>query len=85
MAFIAGYGIKAYLIVQDMSQLYNSYGKDESITSNCHIRVAFAPNKPETAEYVLKLLGTQTIVKDSITNSGERMSAGDVASLASFC
>ena len=73
LAFIAGYGIKAYLIVQDMSQLYNSYGKDESITSNCHIRVAFAPNKPETAEYVSKLLGTQTIVKDSITNSGERM------------
>ena len=73
LAFIAGYGLKAYLIVQDMSQLYSSYGKDESITSNCHIRVAFAPNKPETAEYLSKLLGTQTIVKDSISTSGQRM------------
>ena len=73
LAFIAGYGLKAYLIVQDMSQLYSSYGKDESITSNCHIRVAFAPNKQETAEYLSKLSGTQTIVKDSISTSGQRM------------
>ena len=73
LAFIAGYGLKAYLIVQDMAQLYSSYGKDESITSNCHIRVAFAPNKPETAEYLSKLTGTQTIVKDSVSTSGQRM------------
>ncbi len=73
LAFIAGYGLKAYLIVQDMAQLYSSYGKDESITSNCHIRVAFAPNKPETAEYLSKLTGIQTIVKDSVSTSGQRM------------
>jgi type IV secretion system protein VirD4 len=73
LAFIAGYGLKAYLIVQDMAQLYSSYGKDESITSNCHIRVAFAPNKQETAEYLSKLSGAQTIVKDSVSLSGQRM------------
>ena len=31
LAYIAGYGIKAYLIMQDMSQLWGAYGKDESI------------------------------------------------------
>ncbi|HQT43942.1 MAG TPA: type IV secretory system conjugative DNA transfer family protein, partial [Halothiobacillus sp.] len=52
LAFIAGYGMKAYLITQDLSQLYAAYGKDESIMSNCHIRIAYAPNKIETAELI---------------------------------
>ncbi|MGC8494197.1 MAG: type IV secretory system conjugative DNA transfer family protein [Syntrophobacteraceae bacterium] len=74
LAYIGGYGLKAYLIVQDLAQLHNSYGREESITSNCHVRVAFAPNKPETAEYLSKMTGIQTIVKDSVSTSGERMS-----------
>jgi type IV secretion system protein VirD4 len=44
VAFQAGYGIKSYFIVQDLTQLWNAYGKDESITSNCHIRIAYAPS-----------------------------------------
>ena len=53
LAFIAGYGLKAYLITQDLTQLYNAYGRNESIISNCHIRIAFAPNKIETAKLTL--------------------------------
>ena len=40
LAFLAGYGIKCYLICQDINQLKDreiGYGPDESITSNCHI------------------------------------------------
>ncbi len=72
LAYMAGYGIKAYIIIQDLSQLHALYGKDESIISNCHIRVAFAPNKVETAEVLSKMSGTTTIVKKSITSSGNR-------------
>jgi type IV secretion system protein VirD4 len=72
LAYIAGYGIKAYLIMQDISQLWGAYGRDESIISNCHIRVAYAPNKIETAEWLSKMLGTTTIVKEDITQSGQR-------------
>ena len=75
LAYIAGYGIKAYLICQDIAQLWGAYGRDESIISNCHIRVAFAPNKVETAEWLSKMVGTTTIVKEDITASGERYSA----------
>ena len=71
LAFIAGYGLKAYLIVQDLSQLYSAYTRDESIISNCHIRVSFAPNKQETAELLSKMLGTSTIVKESVSISGK--------------
>jgi type IV secretion system protein VirD4 len=67
LAFIAGYGLKAYLIIQDISQLWTAYGKDESIFSNCHVRVAYAPNKIETAELLSKMAGTATIVKQSHT------------------
>ena len=44
LAFIAGYGIKCYLICQDINQLKSretGYGHDESITSNCHVQSAF--------------------------------------------
>jgi type IV secretion system protein VirD4 len=75
LAYIAGYGIKAYLICQDISQLWGAYGRDESIISNCHIRVAFAPNKVETAEWLSRMVGTTTIVKEDVTTSGNRYKA----------
>ena len=70
LAFIAGFGLKAYLIIQDISQLWTAYGKDESIFSNCHVRVAYAPNKIETAELLSKMAGTATIVKRAHSFSG---------------
>jgi type IV secretory system conjugative DNA transfer VirD4/TraG family protein len=50
--FVAGYGIKCYLISQDINQLKSretGYGPDETITSNCHIQTAFPPNRLDTA------------------------------------
>ena len=61
LAYCAGYGVKAYLIVQGLEQLYAAYGRDEAIVGNCHIRVAFAPNKIETAELLSKMMGTTTV------------------------
>jgi len=75
LAFVAGYGIKCYIIVQDINQLISSYGKEESITSNCHIQLAFPPNRLETAEHLSKLTGQTTIVKEQITTSGKRIGA----------
>jgi type IV secretion system protein VirD4 len=74
LAYIAGYGIKAYLIAQDIAQLWGAYGRDESIVSNCHIRIAYAPNKIETAEWLSRMAGMATIVKEDITQSGGRFS-----------
>lgn len=72
LAFIAGYGIKAYLITQDLSQLHAAYGKNESITANCHVQTAYPPNRLETAEYLSRLTGQTTIVTEQITVSGKR-------------
>jgi len=73
LAFIAGYGLKALLIVQDLSQLFATYGKDESIISNCHIRIAFAPNKIETAELLSKMSGQATVTHTQRQYSGNRL------------
>ena len=70
LAYCAGYGVKAYLIVQGLEQLYAAYGRNESIVGNCHIRVAFAPNKIETAQLLSKMTGTTTV--QSLTWSGKR-------------
>lgn len=78
LAFVAGYGIKFYLICQDINQLKSretGYGPDETITSNCHIQNAFPPNRLETAEHLSKLTGTTTVAKEQITTSGRRTSA----------
>ncbi|RYZ80932.1 MAG: hypothetical protein EOP04_24920, partial [Proteobacteria bacterium] len=64
---MAGYGIKASIIVQDFAQLNKSYGDDESISSNCHIQIAYAPNKYSTAEALSKKLGKTTITRKSRT------------------
>jgi len=73
-AYIAGYGLKAYLITQDIEQLKDTYGNHESIISNCHIRIAFAPNKTETAEALSKMAGTATILRAAVSYSGSRTS-----------
>ena len=69
LAFIAGYGLKAYLICQDKSQLDKSYTKDESIVSNSHVRIVYAPNKIETAEWISRILGKRTITTENTSIS----------------
>lgn len=75
LAFIAGYGIKCYLICQDINQIKSretGYGHDETITSNCHVQNAYPPNRVETAEHLSRLTGQTTVVKEQITTSGRR-------------
>ena len=77
LAFLAGYGIKGYLICQDINQLKSEetgYGRNEQITSNCHIQNAFPPNRIETAEHLSKLTGETTVIKEKATISGNRAS-----------
>ena len=74
LSYMAGYGLKAYLITQDIRQIVDAYGQNESIVSNCHVRIAFAPNQVETAELLSKMTGTQTVQKASYNFSGSRFS-----------
>ncbi len=76
LAFLAGFGLKCYLICQDLTQLKSrelGYGHDESITSNCHVQTAFPPNRVETAEYLSKMTGQTTVTRQRVTTSGARL------------
>ncbi|MDR3631433.1 MAG: type IV secretory system conjugative DNA transfer family protein [Desulfocapsaceae bacterium] len=70
IAYMAGYGIKGYFIVQDTKQLNSAYGQYNALMANCHVRIAYAPNLPETAEYLSKLTGTTTVVIKKTSVSG---------------
>ncbi|HDX6315316.1 TPA: type IV secretory system conjugative DNA transfer family protein [Campylobacter fetus subsp. venerealis] len=72
LAYMAGYGMKFYGSIQDIQQLYSIYGEKETIISNCHVRIAFAPNKVETAKLLSEMSGITTIIKKSLTSSGKR-------------
>jgi type IV secretion system protein VirD4 len=74
LSYMAGYGLKAYLITQDIRQIVDAYGNNESIVSNCHVRIAFAPNQFETAELLSKMTGVTTVPKASYNFSGSRFS-----------
>jgi len=74
LAHLAGYGIQAFLIVQDLSQLYAAYGRDESIVSNCSVRVAYAPNRIETARLLSEMAGMMTVHRSRRMYSGNRLS-----------
>lgn len=73
IAYMAGYGIKGYFIVQDTKQLAKEYGQDNALMANCHVRIAFAPNIVETAELLSKMTGTTTVVqyKETMTKGGK--------------
>lgn len=62
IGFQAGYGVKGYYIVQNLKQLKNTYGENNAIMANCHIRIAYAPNDPETAKHLSDMAGTTTDV-----------------------
>jgi type IV secretion system protein VirD4 len=71
-----GYGLKLYLIAQDLSQLETAWGsKSKTLVANCAIRVASAPNDVATAELLSKMCGTMTVRHTVRNYSGSRMSA----------
>jgi len=74
LSYMAGYGLNAYLITQDIRQIVDAYGNNESIVSNCHIRVAFAPNQQDTAKLLSEMTGTTTVQKATYNFSGQSLS-----------
>lgn len=73
LAFMAGYGIKSFLIAQSLNQIEKAYGQNNSILDNCHVRVSFATNDERTAKRVSDALGTATEMKAMRNYAGHRL------------
>jgi type IV secretion system protein VirD4 len=73
LAFMAGYGIRAFLIAQSLNQIAKAYGENNSILDNCHVRVAFATNDERTAKRISDALGTATEQRAMRNYAGHRL------------
>jgi type IV secretion system protein VirD4 len=70
LAFIAGYGLKAFLIAQSLNQLEKAYGANNAILDNCGVRFTYAANDDRTARRISDLLGQTTEKKTQKSYSG---------------
>jgi type IV secretion system protein VirD4 len=58
LAYLAGYGIQIWSFVQNIGQLKGIYGEDwQSFPANAGAMNFFGVNDPDTADYVVRLLG----------------------------
>jgi type IV secretion system protein VirD4 len=73
LAFMAGYGIRAFLIAQSLNQIQKAYGEHDAILDNCHVRVCFATNDERTAKRISDALGTATELRAMKNYAGHRL------------
>ncbi len=73
LAFMAGYGMRAFLIAQSLNQIDKAYGANNSILDNCHVRIAFATNDERTAKRISDALGTATELRAQRNYAGHRL------------
>lgn len=73
LAFLAGYGVRAFLIAQSLNQIVKAYGENNSILDNCHVRIAFASNDERTARRISDALGTATEQRAMRNYAGHRL------------
>jgi type IV secretion system protein VirD4 len=73
LAFMAGYGVRAYLIAQSLNQIEKAYGPNHAILDNCHVRIAFSTNDERTAKRISEALGTKTQLRSQKNYTGHRL------------
>lgn len=73
LAFMAGYGLRAFLISQSLNQIDKAYGQNHSILDNCHVRITFATNDERTAKRISETLGTSTHLRAQRNYAGHRL------------
>jgi type IV secretion system protein VirD4 len=73
LAFLAGYGVRTFLIAQSLNQIVKAYGENNAILDNCHVRIAFATNDERTAKRISDALGTATEQRAMRNYAGHRL------------
>ena len=73
---MAGYGIKAHLIVQSFNDIVEAYGPSNTIIDNCHVLTAFASADTSTCQRVSQMTGTVTEYRESYSEPRHRWGMG---------
>ena len=73
LAFMAGYGLRTFLIAQSLNQIEKAYGQNNAILDNCHVRVVFATNDERTAKRISDAIGSTTEMRAMRNYAGHRL------------
>jgi type IV secretion system protein VirD4 len=76
---MAGYGIKAHLIVQSFNDIVEQYGSNNTILDNCHILTAFAAADTVTCQRISQMTGTVTEYRESYSQAARGIGARTVS------
>jgi type IV secretion system protein VirD4 len=78
LAYVAGYGFKPWVILQDLMQLDEQYGEKNNIVSNLNTLLFGSMRNPHTAETFSKWLGKETVWlnQKSMNNQGGQWTQG---------
>jgi type IV secretion system protein VirD4 len=74
LAFLAGYGVKCFLIAQSLNQIEKSYGPNNSILDNTQVKITYGANDDHTAKRISDLLGQATEIRAQKNLAGGRLS-----------
>lgn len=69
LGYVAGYGIRMFMLAQDITQVEDIYGDKQTIDSGAATRIVYAPNKIETAEKLARMTGKTTVTEEKASNS----------------
>jgi type IV secretion system protein VirD4 len=69
LGYVAGYGIRMFMLVQDIAQVESFYTDKQTVDSGAETRIVYAPNKPETAEKIVKMAGKTTVTEQKASTS----------------
>ncbi len=73
---MSGFGVKAQLVVQSLSDLAEVYGPYNTILDNCHVIAAFACADPLTQQRLSQMTGTTTEYREGFSRRRSLMSHG---------
>ena len=65
LPFVPGYGIRACVVAQNLTQIEAAYGRDQPIVQTCETLLALTPNRDDfqTAKFLSELAGDTTVVE----------------------
>jgi len=72
LSYMPGYHMQAYLVFHNVGQIHEHYGHNNAMMGSTHVKIAFAPNTKETAEFLSDMTGKTTVMRAHYSFSGNR-------------
>jgi len=70
IGYFRGYGVRVFLSIQSLEQLFQIYGQHQSIGANCGVQVAYGANDVATAKLLSEMTGQRTVEYRRLSRGG---------------